>query len=361
MKIAINAIPYTRWSGIEIFLFNILKHWPNNQLDEVVVFVNKESKKLFSSLPSHIKIREIKIKKINRLNLFLFQQINLPFILKKEKFDVIFCASLITPWLFKNKIITIHDAAPFVLKNENSFLGKVFWRINLFFSLIANLKIITVSKFSKEELVKKLKIKKDKIEIIYNGTPIIDNDIKIQDNNERYILAIGNARPRKNLETLFLAFKEISLKETNSKLKIIGKMDSKMLALKDKYGSNNIIFTGFIEDNEKYQLIKNSLALIFPSLYEGFGIPILEAGALQTPVICSNIPAFREIAEKGSIFFSPKDSHELADKIKILIKDEKIRNNLGKEGLENSKKFNWKNSAQKLFTIIHQYETPTNQ
>ncbi len=361
MKIAINAIPYSRWSGIEVFLFHLLKFWPHNKHDEIVIFANQKSAKLFFPLPKNIKTRIIQFKKTSRLRLFLFQQIKLPFILKKEKFDIIFCASLITPWLFSKKIITIHDAAPFVLKNETSFWGKIFWKINLFFSLLSSLKIITVSNFSKNELVKLLKIKPEKIEIISNGFPTIENSYEKKEKDRKYLVTIGNARPRKNLETLFKALNILKKENINLKLVIIGKMDKRMKKLEKKYSSFDIKFTGFINDKEKYKIINNAYILIFPSLYEGFGIPILEAGILKTPVICSDIPSFKEVAGDSAIFFNPKNIEELSNKIKRIIQSKILKKELGEKGYLNAQRFSWQKSAEKLSNIIHQYETPPNK
>src|SRR5680860_229007 len=194
MKIAINAIPYVRWSGIETFLHGLLASWPSDSQDEMIVFANQESAKFLQDLPNNIKVRVHNFKTLSRARLFLYQQINLPIILWREGFQLLFCASLLGPWIYPKKIITIHDAAPFVLKTENSTLGKIFWRVNLFFVRLSSLKIITVSKFSRDELIKYLKIKAKNLEIIYNGSPNYTKNDANQNPYGKYILALGNAR-----------------------------------------------------------------------------------------------------------------------------------------------------------------------
>jgi glycosyltransferase involved in cell wall biosynthesis len=369
MKIAINAIPYVRWSGIETFLSNLLVSWPIDRRDELVIFANQESAKFFPGLPANIKIRVKNFKKLSRLQLFIYQQIGLPLTLWREKFDILFCASLLGPWVYSQKIITIHDAAPFVLKEENSRLGKIFWQLNLFFARLASLKIITVSQFSQDELIKHLKIEAKKIAIIYNGSP----DYKIgtgadifnssQAPNDKYIIAVGNARPRKNLERLIRAFKLLGQQNPNLKLVIVGKNDWRMEEITNIVGdlANKIIFTGFISEAEKQNLIKQASALVFPSVYEGFGLPIVEANVLGTPVICSDIPSFREVAGESAIFFNPLDEHDIAAKINELIGSSELAAALSARGKINAQRFNWVSSAQKLTAIIHQYENPTNK
>jgi glycosyltransferase involved in cell wall biosynthesis len=367
MKIAINAIPYVRWSGIETFLSSLLISWPIDRRDELVIFANQESAKFFPALPANIKLRVKNFKNLSRLQLFIYQQIGLPLTLWREKFDILFCASLLGPWIYPKKIITIHDAAPFVLKEENSTLGKIFWQINLFFARFTSLKIITVSQFSHDELTKYLKIEAKKIAIIYNGSPDYKpaedtaNNSQIPDG--KYLLAVGNARPRKNLERLIKAFKILEPQIPDLKLVIVGKNDWRMEEITKSVGNleNKIIFTGFISEAEKQTLIKQASALVFPSVYEGFGLPIVEANVLGTPVVCSDIPSFREVAGESAVFFNPLDEQEMAAKISGLISNPELAATLSARGKVNAQRFNWVSSAQKLSAIIHQYENPGNK
>ena len=356
MKIAVNAIPFTRWSGIEVFLYKLLKNWPEPYQDEITVFSNQEFAPFLKDLPDFIKIRIIPFKKTGRLSFFLFQQLKLAKILKQEKYDFLFCASLLAPWNFKRKIISIHDAAPFVLKNENSLAGKLFWRLNLFFNRRSSLKIITVSEFSKRELIENLKFSPEDIEIIYNGSPAKNVSPTKKGN---YLLVIGNARPRKNLERLLEAFFLMLEKKPDLKLIISGKCDERMeeiIGKTRKQTNENLKFTGFVSEEEKRKLMTEAAILVFPSLYEGFGIPIVEAGACGTPVACSDIPSFREIAGEAAIFFNPLDKNDIAEKILSLLDSPKKLQDLSELGKVNAARFDWQISAAKLAGIIHSYE-----
>lgn len=363
MKLAINAIPYVRWSGIETFLYNLLKNWPHDPQDEVVVFTNQEFANFLTGLPTYIKIEVINFKKTGRLNFFIFQQLRFPSLLKKQGFDLLFCASLLTPWCYRKKIITIHDAAPFVLKEENSFLAKIFWRANLFFGKITSLKIMTVSEFSKQELIKHLGIKPEKIEIIYNGSPEYSATDNTKTKNHPYLLTVGNARPRKNLQRLIEAFAIVTKEKPELKLLIVGKKDWRMEEVISAYPNlqDSLIFTGFVSEEEKAKLISQAELLVFPSLYEGFGLPIVEANVLKTPIICSDIPSFREIAGNSAIFFNPLNQEDIATKILATLNSPEIKQNLITKGDSNYRRFNWRESADKLVKIIHSYETPANK
>jgi len=368
MKIAINALPYTSYQGIEVFFTNILKNWPQNN-DQIFVFANKKSAVFLSD------IRNIKIIKFNtkhRFILFLLQQFYLYYLIRKHKIEMLFCPSLEHPWLIKNKIITIYDAAPFVIKGESSLIGRMFWKISIYFAKISAKAFITISEFSKNELIDKLKINKNKIFIINVGANKQKEEIMASDRHDvlenyqlterGYFLSIGNARHRKNLETLLAAFLIVSNNNNKYKLVIVGKMDKAMMILRDKAlkTNKNIIFTDFVDEKTKKSLIVSAMALVFPSLYEGFGIPILEAQSLNTPVICSNIPAFREVARSSVLFFPARDAQSLADNMINILRDPLLAEKLTIQGQENIKRYSWSSSSEKLVQIIHQYENPSN-
>jgi len=373
MKIAVNALPFTSWQGIETFLYNLLKAWPETT-DEVVVFANQKSASFLQPLPGHISLRIIDFKKINRVRLFIYQQTAFPRLLKKEGFDCLFCPSLFSPWFYRRQITTIHDAAPFVVPGETGLIGKIFWTICLFFIKRIARKIITVSEFSRRELIEKLKISPEKIAVVYNGAPegkLVSNEPIVKEPiskepalnksaadwaSENYIVAVGNARARKNLAALFSAF--ILLHQTHPDLKLIvtGKKDARMLELEGAWQkkTGNIVFTGFVPETEKENIIKNSAALVFPSFYEGFGLPILEANVLNAPVVCSDIPAFREVAGDSALFFDPKNEKDMADQISRVLESKISADDLRAKGKINAARFNWKKSAEQLAKIIHQ-------
>ncbi len=364
MKIAINALPYTSYQGIESFLAGLLHSWPETK-DEVTVFANEKSAAFLKPLPSHIKLEIKNFSNPSRLRLFVYQQLCLPQILRKEKFDFLFCPSLDSPWIFSKKIVALYDAAPFIFKNESSLIGKMYWRTCLFFAKNFSQEIITISEFSRREISQHLHIKTEKIKIIYGGLPTPPKQTQEKNENSApinkpYFVAIGNARARKNLETLIKARLEASGKFQDCELLIIGKMDKSMEKLVAMAGAG-IRFTGFVDEQEKYRLLGGAQALIFPSLYEGFGIPILEAQISKIPVLCSDIPAFREVAADSVLFFDGKNPVDINDKINQLLNQPELAARLVVKGEINTHRFSWKKSSQQLIDLIHQHENSTNK
>ncbi len=366
MKIAINALPHTSYQGIETFLAGILQAWPNNPEDEVIVFANQNSAEFLKPLPAHIKIVIIPFSKLSKGKIFLHQQFSFGKILKKHKIDILFCPSLITPWFFKNKIVTIHDAAPFVVKGETSCLGKLYWKVNLWLVKRWSLKIVTVSEFSRQELIDKLKIKSEKLATVgVNALPLPKVDQEIEKEilkkfslvNISYFIAIGNARTRKNLSRLISAFNILNQSHSEAQLVIVGKKDQRMETLIQKNNNKNIKFTGFISETEKTILLSNAQALVFPSYYEGFGIPIIEAQQIGTPVLCSDIPVFKEVAGQGALFFDPDSTENISEILKKIFNNKTLQTELIELGKNNYPRYSWNKIVSNLLTIIKNENT----
>ena len=241
----------------------------------------------------------------------------------------------------------------------------MYWRTCLFFAKNFSQEIITISEFSRRELSQHLHIKAEKIKVIYGGLPTLptvspEPTEASEPINMPYFVAIGNARARKNLSTLIKARLQASGKFQDCELLIIGKMDKNMEELVATAGPG-IRFTGFVDELEKYRLLAGAQALIFPSLYEGFGIPILEAQISKIPVLCSDIPAFREVAADSVLFFDGRNPSDINDKINQLLNQPELAARLVAQGEINAHRFSWEKSSKQLIDLIHQHENPTNK
>ncbi len=181
----------------------------------------------------------------------------------------------------------------------------------------------------------------------------------------RYLLYYGTFEPRKNIISLVEAFYELQKNhEIPKDFRLVltggdGWGEKKKLIknfIKENYPLNvksNIIMFDFLNDDYLVSLIKNAFAVVYPSLYEGFGLPVLESISLGTTVICSNNSSLPEVAENAAIYISPNDYFDLKNKIKYLINHPNIAKNLSKNGLKQSRKFTWEKSALLLHGLIH--------
>lgn len=209
-------------------------------------------------------------------------------------------------------------------------------------------KIITVSNTVKSEIINKFKITDKNVFVVNCSNTIglneninenpskIFNELKIQ--TSKYILSVSTFNKRKNLIMLINAFNILSKNYPNLKLVLVGGNGNDERIKHIQHQNKNIIFTGYISDKDLSLLYKNALIYVFPSLYEGFGIPIIDAQNFGVPVICSNIPIFREIAGQGAEFFD-LNVNSIIEKLEFLIKNEERRKQLTILGKINIDKF----------------------
>lgn len=228
--------------------------------------------------------------------------------------------------------------------------------------------VVTISENSKREIIEYLGAPEEKIRIV---SPGVDMDIYSCMYSEeekkyirskyglpnRYILYLGTLEPRKNINSIiegYALYKSIN-KSSDLKLVIAGKKgwmyDSIFESVKANNLLDDVVFTGYIEEVYKPIIYKLSNMFVFPSLYEGFGMPVLEAMAAGVPVITSNSSSLPEVAGDAGLMVEPKDIQAIADCIAKLDSDSNLRNELITRGLERSKLFTWEQSAEKLIQI----------
>ena len=260
---------------------------------------------------------------------------------------------------------TVHDISwkfvPQYIKTLDKFLLNTLIPI----SIKKSDAIITVSKHSKYAINHIFGTHLDKIHSVYNGgyidkiPTVISNSQKIKKVlQEEYILYLGSLQPRKNIPTAIKAFAKYLEINPNSQLKFIiagGKgynYDKQIDVIIDEYNlQNKVIFVGFITDEEKILLLKQAKIFIYLSLYEGFGIPLIEAMSLNTPVIASNTSCLPEVVEEAGILIDPYNIDDIAESIQKLINDKRLAQRYKEKGLERAQLFTWDNMAKKTYQV----------
>jgi len=282
----------------------------------------------------------------------LWEQFILPGQIKQN--EILWSPANAGPWLVRNQIITIHDASvldhPEWFKPSFAAWSKLSWRI-----LARRVKaIITDSNFSRERLKIRLGIPDKKIHVIHNGVgkpfepqpqDLIDAVKRKYKLDKSYFLFVGTNEPRKNLSNLINAWESLNLKTHT--LFIAGGKEN--IFAPTSIHANS---TAYVSDEELPALYAGATAFVSPSLYEGFGLPILEAMACGTPVIASDIPVFRELF-KGAVFFiNPQAVSQIANAMQKIIDDQALANTLRERGLQLSKKFTWDEAAHKTQFLL---------
>lgn len=286
----------------------------------------------------------------------IWEQVDLPIYLTKNKSPLLLNLANTAPICYGNNIVTLHDIA-FERFSENFD-----WKFGIFYRLLIPrivkkaIKIITVSKFSKQEICDFYKIPSQKIYVIYNAASNIFYQ-KIKDYSEKYVLAVSSLNYQKNFHSLIRAFN--MLDDNNIKLFLVGDINRNFAdigLLKDIQGNKNIVFKGRIDDDELISLYSNAVCFIYPSLYEGFGIPPLEAQACGCPVVCSNAASLPEVCGDSVIYFNPYSVKDMRDKILSVLNDEILQNELRTKGFNNIKRFSWKRSVEQVIEILRSLE-----
>ncbi|HKK54384.1 MAG TPA: glycosyltransferase family 1 protein [Patescibacteria group bacterium] len=337
-----------------------------------VIFLSPENYDLFSSENKNVKKVLVKSRWYSWA-----EQIIFPWQIHKENLDLIHFTHFNVPILNNVKfVVTIHDLILTRFSTQRAtLLPPLYYRIKyLAYRFVISRaihkseKIIAVSQFTKKDIEKKFKVKKDKINVIYEGVSDLsiynnednDSDKKVLKSynigDRRYLLYVGNAYPHKNLEGLLDVFKKIKKDFSSLLLVLVGKDDYFYQRLK-KYIQNlnlsneDVIFTDYVSDKDLASLYRNSLAYVFPSLYEGFGLPPLEAMAYNCPVVSSNQTSLPEILGDAALYFDPDSNIDVYEKIKKIIKNKHLRRELAEKGKIQINQYNWFSSAYSTYKL----------
>lgn len=265
------------------------------------------------------------------------------------------------PIFFRGKLlVTIHDVFHLALPQFVSGVHRRFYARQMF-RILKNRAdaIISVSHFTAAELQRLARIPKEKIHVIYHGvrSDLQDAPSNLLPHPKPYLLFVGNVKPHKNLSTLIQAFQRIEGQIPHD-LVLVGKREGFITGdsqtLLKAQGSQRIHFTGYVDEKKLGQYFAHCTALVFPSLYEGFGFPPLEAMAYGVPVIVSDRASLPEICGKGALYFNPQNPQELAAKMIQLIQNKSLYQELREEGIIHAGKFSWKDCAQKTTILIQE-------
>ncbi len=326
-----------------------------------------------SDLPSEREGWRYKILKPKRL----WTRIALPLalFLNREKYDLIFSPTHYIPRFSPIKrVTTIFDLS--FLHFPQTFTKKDLWQLSNWtkFSALNASHIITISNFSKKDIAKEYLVDKSKITVAYPGynkklfnthTALKLKLNKIKEKYQlgnTYIIYIGTIQPRKNLIRLIEAFSRIVKEVKDLKLVIVGKTEGKgregwlyediLKTPKQLKIDDKVVFTGFVANEELPILVQGAKAFILPSLWEGFGIPVVEAMACGTPVIVSNISSLPEVVGKRGLLIDPYSLDQIEQSIRIFVSDKKMREKYSKQGLLQAKQFSWEKMARMVLKVF---------
>jgi glycosyltransferase involved in cell wall biosynthesis len=303
-------------------------------------------------------------------NYSLREQIHVPWVLRRERPDVYHAPHYVLPPAVRcRSVVTIHDCIhlmfPQYLPNRVAY---AYARASMWAAARRSNRILTVSEASKRDILNLFNVKPEKVVVVYNAidehfsaTPSDEHVARIRERyqlDHKFVLYVGNIKPHKNLVRLIEAFSQLRRTHDDLKLLIIGDEISKLPALRRAVHRHklhkHVRFLGYLKDDTLTVLYRLASVFVFPSLYEGFGLPPLEAMASGTPVVTSNVSSLPEVTGNAAVLVDPYDVESIEDGMRRVLDDPKLAEELRLKGLQRAREFSWERSVEKTQRVYRE-------
>lgn len=365
MKIFIPTILSTgRTVGVAEYLVNLIKNLENiDEQNEYYILTTPHNRYMFKLRNKNFHEIIVNIYDFSRIylrvNYYVWQLLQFKKIVKRLNIDIIHFPC---PWFIPKtlrSVTTVHDMTEFnTLKygRLNNHIKKEMIKS----SLRNSSEIIAVSESTKNDIRKFIPIN---VHMIYNGVSEINNEPlnsetilkKYNIVSKKYFVFIGTLQKHKNIKNIIEAFNIFSSYNKEFTLVLIGKKDNAVNEINKKISesglTNSVRLLGYLPEKEKNIFLSRAFCLLYPSLYEGFGFPILDAQLRGVPVITSNISSMPEISGDGAVLVNPTDSTNIADAMSLLVQNKSLVPDLITKGYENVKRFSWTKCAEQTLAV----------
>jgi glycosyltransferase involved in cell wall biosynthesis len=369
MRIGINLLYLLpgQVGGTETYARGLLDGLAEASLDEqFTVFVNQESADW--PLPHDARFRKVvcPVSASRRWRRYWYEQCKLPTLLSEHGVDLVHSLGYVAPLRAKcPSVVTIHDLNFRACGRQMPLTRR--WTLAAFvrWSALHSQRVIAVSEFSRQQLLKAYHLSPNHVAMIHLAP--LSRPSRMEDAPrelarlgicEPYVLAFGNPFPHKNIRRLLEAFALCGhVRHTHHKLVIVGRApqdDSWQQAARQLGIQHRVVLTGALTDEALASVLSGAQALVSPSLYEGFGLPILEAMAAGVPVACSDRGSMPEIAGSSSLLFDPLSVQEMAGAIGALATLPQLRQYLIDKGLKNATRFSWRQTAEQTLGVYRE-------
>jgi glycosyltransferase involved in cell wall biosynthesis len=350
--------------GIGTYIRNLLRQLARLDCEtEYVLFCRPDDRAVLSALgPNFRAVVE------SSGNYSVAEQLRIPLALKRERVTLFHAPHYVLPPLVAcRSVVTIHDCIhlmfPQYLPNRLAFR---YARASIVMAARRATRVLTVSESSKRDILRFVDIDPGKIDVIYNAyderfavEPREEDVVRVRERyqlHDEFVLYAGNVKPHKNLERLIQAFDLVRSRGLDRlKLVLIGDEISKYAALRRAVHQHQlhkyVRFLGYLPEETLAVMYRLASVFVFPSLYEGFGLPPLEAMASGTPVVTSNVSSLPEVAGDAALLVDPYDPAAIAEAIYQVLNDERLRQNLRTSGLARARQFSWEQSVRRVREI----------
>ncbi|MGE0884441.1 MAG: glycosyltransferase family 4 protein [Blastocatellales bacterium] len=283
--------------------------------------------------------------------------------LRRHPVDVLHVQYTAPPFCPAPVVATIHDLAFEHMPETFTRRGSLQLKLTVRRTARRAAKIATVSEYSRQDILRTYKLPPEKITVTYNGieshfTEQTESEAEAKDVRQRFgiegdfLLAVGSLQPRKNLVRLIRVYSQLRSENPDfaPQLVIVGRKlwlaDEIFAEIRQQRWADDVILTGYVPDQDLPKLYRAATAFVYPSLFEGFGLPPLEAMACGTPVLTSNVSSLPEVTGEAALLIDPKNESELAAALLRITDDHNLRAQLRRRGIEQAKKFTWRTAAE---------------
>lgn len=348
-------------TGIEEHSYQVIKHLreviPSDA--EVILYVRKKNsqREIDFELPKNWQVRALWAPRF-------WTQIALSLEMLFQSPDVLFVPAHTVPLIHpKRTVVTIHGLEYEYCQEAYSFWERIYMHYSIMWSCKVASTVICVSENTKKDVVKLYRVAEEKIRVIAEGyASKAQTKPKDQISNSKpYLLFIGRLEERKNVVRIIEAFEMLKKKYGIShELVLAGKPGYGYARIKQQIArsiyQDVIIEKGYVTEAEKWELLQNADAFLFPTLYEGFGIPVLEAQSVGVPVVTSNTSSLPEVAGDGAVFVDPLRTESIAEGVQRLLSDEGFRSGIIEKATQNVGRYSWVRCAENIGKTLVSYD-----
>ncbi|HWF46988.1 MAG TPA: glycosyltransferase family 1 protein [Bryobacteraceae bacterium] len=362
MKIGVNALYLLPGAvgGTEIYLRQLLRAIATEDREnEYLVFTNRETGPDLVPESPHFRYCPQSVTAANRPARILFEQFRLPAALTRERVDVLFNPGFTSPCFTRIPMVTVfHDLQHVRHPEHFKKIDLPFWHLLLRQSAKRSQRLIAVSEATRKDILEHyVDMKPERIVTIHHGVQgeffHIDRHV---DEISPYLLCVSTLHPHKNIERLLRVFQQIRKQRSNLRLILAGMRGFHTVHIERLVQTlqlaSAVTITGWIAREELYYLYAGAKVFVYPSTFEGFGMPVLEALAAQVPVACSAIAPLQEIAGDAALFFDPHNESCMQTTIERLLDEPATAQALVARGNMRVRQFSWENAARQTIEVL---------
>lgn len=366
MTIAFNGLMLSgQWSGVGAYAYNLLKSlWHIDQTNTYIGWIPDTSPLEHEPEQANVTLHRIPVATQRMARHFLWEQTQLPFALRRCRTDVFFSPSYTLPFLRLSSgacVVTVHDLVFLHYPETKSNLFRAYMKMTMRQIVHSADLIITDSNQTRQDMIDIYHIPEERLVTIhlaasdYFSQPVLEDVLqsvrKRYDLGDTVILAVGDLEPRKNVATLIEAVGRLKRRGIGDlQLVLVGKHRRGMETLYKQIAEQNLtdetIFTGYVSQEDLAALYRLARVFVYPSLYEGFGIPPLEAMLAGTPVVASKASSVPEVVGDAGTLVDPADPEQMADGIEHILTDDRLAGEMIRLGHQQAGRFSWETTAR---------------